>query len=88
MAHIFEPFYTTKPGNGMGLGLAICEQIMKNHGGRIWAKNNNVGVAFFLELPVAMPESHNPISSPDWPSASPAVATVSCDRPHRQPAFA
>ena len=54
MPHIFEPFYTTKRGNGMGLGLQICQQILEKHGGRIWAEEElPSGAAFVLELPVA-----------------------------------
>lgn len=57
MPHIFEPFFTTKrSGQGIGLGLSICDQIAQEHGGRIWAENNQEGgVTFVLELPVAQP---------------------------------
>jgi signal transduction histidine kinase len=34
LAHIFDPFYTTK-ANGKGLGLSVCYRVIKEAGGRI-----------------------------------------------------
>jgi len=53
MPHIFEPFFTTKrPGKGTGLGLAVCDRIVRDYGGRIWAQNNpGGGATFTVELP-------------------------------------
>jgi PAS domain S-box-containing protein len=54
MARIFDPFFTTKdPDKGKGLGLAVAYGIIGEHGGRIWAENNDWGGAtFIIELPI------------------------------------
>ena len=51
-AHLFDAFYTTKPG-GMGMGLSICRSIVEAHGGRIWASlAADQGTAVQCILPV------------------------------------
>ncbi len=51
---IFEPFYTTKkPGEGVGLGLAISSGIVTDLGGRLTARNAEDGGAVFeMQLPI------------------------------------
>ncbi len=50
---LFEPFYTTKkPGDGLGLGLAISSSIVADLGGRLSARNGERGGAVFeIHLP-------------------------------------
>lgn len=55
LAHIFNPFFTTKPaGVGTGLGLSIVYSIVHEHGGEVLADSREGGGATFtVELPVA-----------------------------------
>ena len=52
--NLFEPFYTTKkPGEGVGLGLAISSGIITDLGGRLVARNAPDGGAVFeVQLPL------------------------------------
>jgi signal transduction histidine kinase len=50
---IFKPFFTTKE-RGVGLGLAICQKIIKEHGGQIRVKSIPAqGTAFIIKLKTA-----------------------------------
>ncbi|HYJ88995.1 MAG TPA: ATP-binding protein [Pyrinomonadaceae bacterium] len=49
---LFQPYFSTR--GGAGLGLAIVQKIILEHGGRIRAQTNNPrGARFVIELPVA-----------------------------------
>jgi PAS domain S-box-containing protein len=56
---IFDPFFTTKgPGKGTGLGLSISFGILKEHGGRIGARDAPGGGACFeIDLPILRPQT-------------------------------
>ena len=51
--NLFTPFFSTKQ-NGEGIGLAVCQQIVCNHGGLIAAEciGNNSGARFTVRLPI------------------------------------
>jgi len=73
LAHIFEPMFTTKRmGTGAGLGLAICDQIVRQHGGTILAESElKHGTRFIIFLPVDCREKIEGLSeTPAMPTAN------------------
>jgi signal transduction histidine kinase len=56
LAHIFDPFYRSRTANpsGSGLGLALCSEIVRRHGGTIEASNGpGGGCEVRIRLPLA-----------------------------------
>jgi PAS domain S-box-containing protein len=57
LSKIFDPYYTTKEmgsRKGMGLGLTVCQSIIKKHTGIITAESKaGTGTAFHMYLPAA-----------------------------------
>ena len=53
---VFERFYRVPAdtsSTGTGLGLYICQQIVKAHHGKIWAESElDRGTTFLIELPL------------------------------------
>lgn len=57
---MFDPFFTTKP-QGMGMGLAICRNVIEAHAGRIWAEvNSDGGASVHFTLPAPEADSAGP----------------------------
>lgn len=55
-ARVFEPFYTTK-ASGTGLGLALAQRTVEEHGGTIRVEDVARGASFVIELPLVAPEN-------------------------------
>ena len=67
LPHIFQMFYTTPvrqpdASRGVGLGLTICEAIVKAHGGTIRAENrtDGPGATFTFTLPLEVQQHAKP----------------------------
>lgn len=65
---LFDPFFTTKPvGHGTGLGLFVCQRIVREHGGRIEVQSTlGKGSTFSVFLPIQVDEAQQakPVPSP------------------------
>ncbi|MFK0573120.1 ATP-binding protein, partial [Endozoicomonas sp.] len=58
MEQVFEPFFRlegsrNRDTGGMGLGMAIARNIVRNHGGEIRLKNREQGLKVTVELPLS-----------------------------------
>jgi PAS domain S-box-containing protein len=53
LSRIFQPFFSVKKKRGLGLGLPVCERIIRNHGGTIDVESRpGKGTTFSVFLPV------------------------------------
>jgi two-component system sensor histidine kinase CpxA len=59
LPHLFEPFYRvdearTRQTGGSGIGLSICDRVLRLHGGVARARNRDPhGLVITMEIPVA-----------------------------------
>jgi signal transduction histidine kinase len=62
---LFTPYYTSKR-HGTGLGLAVVQSVVSDHGGKIAVESTpGAGATFRIELPVEPPQSnHAPAGEP------------------------
>ncbi|MEY2953807.1 MAG: hypothetical protein RLZZ401_1894 [Pseudomonadota bacterium] len=59
LARLFEPFFTTKPsGEGLGLGLVISSNIIREFGSTLRASKGHPGLVFEFDLELAQGENN------------------------------
>lgn len=78
VSRIFDPFFTTKPrGEGTGLGLTICRDIVQRLGGRVEAESEvGRGTRFSVWLPAGAPRVERGPQPARPASAPPQVARI------------
>jgi two-component system NtrC family sensor kinase len=75
--HIFEPFVTTKPlGEGTGLGLFVCRNIVRGLGGEVSVHDRAGGGALFRVSLPAVPRPTPAVGIPMSAEAGPANGRV------------
>ncbi|MGH7277551.1 MAG: hybrid sensor histidine kinase/response regulator [Candidatus Rokuibacteriota bacterium] len=77
-SQIFEAFFTTKPeGEGTGLGLALCQGIISEHGGTIRLESSpGEGATFSIHLPVGTPRPSLALDATPADTATPASGSA------------
>ena len=66
LGRIFEPFFSTKGPNGTGLGLAVTQKIVTEHGGKITVESTpGKGSTFRLILPISTAAGAQPGDASD-----------------------
>ena len=70
---IFERFHQVprgrgREGGGVGLGLAICREIVSAHGGAIWVANSDGQGSLFTVALAPLPSADPPVAEPPSPS--------------------
>ena len=82
LPRLFDPFFSTKQG-GTGLGLALTQQIVRDHGGDIEvASGAGRGASFVVSVPVAGVTAED---DAEGPGVGPAAAQVTSPLPDDSP---
>ncbi|MFA7260668.1 MAG: PAS domain S-box protein, partial [Aeromonas bestiarum] len=83
LPRIFDPYYSTKQRGsqkGMGLGLALCDTIIKKHGGAIMVKSKpGSGTTFHVYLPASVRGAMMTETKKDYVTQGPRILLMDDD---------
>ncbi len=72
--HILEPYFSTKQGNGSGVGLATVSDVVRDHGGRLsFFSEFGRGAVFTVTLPTIRTHAVRPLHTPISGTRRPAL---------------
>jgi PAS domain S-box-containing protein len=75
---VFQLFETLETGSRSGLGLALCQKIVGQHGGKIWLENRESGG---LRVIFTLSEERDPSTFPSLPQPAPEPPPRTPDPP-------
>ena len=65
LGRVFDPFFTTRQvGDGPGLGLSVCREIVRSHGGQITVQSQPGDTRFTVTLPTGATSDGAPAPAP------------------------
>ena len=67
-SHLFDPYFTTK-SDGTGMGLALSDKIVRQHGGSLDFKTSESGTTFDVVLPISAGDDESEFVTSTTPSS-------------------
>jgi len=87
LARVFDPFFNSRsPSVAAGLGLAICHEIVSEHGGRISVDSHlGFGTTFRVSLPPAPLDAQPAAANPGWSAEAASAPRPASSHPPGPP---
>jgi signal transduction histidine kinase/ActR/RegA family two-component response regulator len=77
---IFEPFFSTKPEKGNGLGMTVAYSIILQHNGKIALESEEgKGTTFVIKLPLSKVKEQGEVQAPESPAGKVKILLIEDD---------